>query len=421
VGIAGAAWGCTIMAVRVANPEGKVFLSDLSNGIRYAADNGADVINISSALDSSNFLLEAAILHAESKGCVVVAASGDSNASPIQYPARYSTTIAVGASDAPPNEYGRWTGSSWGTEDRPVDVVAPGANIYSTYVSPVNGNSGYATGAGTSFSAPIVSGLAALVISHNPGITPEQVKNYIKAGASVSNLQDDPVAGSDWYGSGMVQFSQTDSLPVTLSAFTSTTTPDGKVILRWTTETELNNIGWNIYRSTDKTGSFTNIDFVSSAGDSAFPNNYEYVDENVVSGITYLYYIEDIDIQGQRSKSKIVEAMPKTAVKAEIVEIMPAEFQVFQNYPNPFNPATWIPYQLAENTEVTIRIYNVAGRLIRTLELGNQKAGFYLSKEKAAYWNGTSDNNEHVAGGVYFYQIKIGKRLTSVRKMVLLK
>jgi hypothetical protein len=290
-------------------------------------------------------------------------------------------------------------------------------------VNQTTGEATYAKGDGTSFSTPIVSGLAALVVSQNPGITPTQVKNYIKVGAKnlVDDINDSPDAGEHWDGSGIVQFSQTDSLPVTLSAFTATTTQDGKVLLRWTTETELNNIGWNIYRSMDKTASFTNINFVHSAGDSAFPNDYEYVDKDVVSGITYFYYIEDIDIQGQRSRTTIVEATAKTAVKAEIVEIIPAEFQLFQNYPNPFNPATWIPYQLAEDTEVTVRIYNVEGQLIRTLELGNQKTGFYLSKGKAVYWNGKDDNNESVAGGVYFYQIKSGKQLTSIRKMVLLK
>jgi hypothetical protein len=244
-------------------------------------------------------------------------------------------------------------------------------------------------------------------------------ENWHSVQSSVNALADEVTADNlDLEHLSIFALGGEGSLPVTLSYFAATTMQDGKVILRWTAETEVNNIGWNIYRSMDKTRSFKNIDFVHSTGNSAFPNDYQYVDKNAVSGITYFYYIEDVDIQGQRSKSIIVEATAKTALKAEI---RPAEFQVFQNYPNPFNPATWIPYQLAEDAQVIIRIYNVTGQLIRTLELGNQNAGFYLSQEKAAYWNGKNDNGGHVAGGVYFYRIKIGKELTPIRKMVLLK
>jgi len=93
---------------------------------------------------------------------------------------------------------------------------------------------------------------------------------------------------------------------------------------------------------------------------------------------------------------------------------------LLQNYPNPFNPETWIPYQLREPTEVVIRIYNVKGGLVSTLNVGQREAGFYLSRTKAAYWDGLNEAGEKVASGIYFYQIKTGD-FSSMRRMVIVK
>jgi len=92
-----------------------------------------------------------------------------------------------------------------------------------------------------------------------------------------------------------------------------------------------------------------------------------------------------------------------------------------QNYPNPFNPETWIPYAVAkEYDNVSITIYNSLGQEVRRLELGQRSAGFYTSKDRAAYWDGKNNNGTLVASGVYFYQIKAGN-FSSIKKMVVLK
>lgn len=91
-----------------------------------------------------------------------------------------------------------------------------------------------------------------------------------------------------------------------------------------------------------------------------------------------------------------------------------------QNYPNPFNPDTWIPYELKDDSNVSIYIYSSTGQLIRTLNLGYKKAGFYTDKDKAVYWDGRNESGEYVASGVYFYTIKAGD-FTSTRKMVINK
>jgi hypothetical protein len=100
--------------------------------------------------------------------------------------------------------------------------------------------------------------------------------------------------------------------------------------------------------------------------------------------------------------------------------ILPEKLTLLQSYPNPFNPETWLPYRLATDADVSIRIYNANGKLVRTLGLGNQKAGVYVTKESAAYWDGRDEHGEQVAGGVYFYTLQAGQ-LTATRRMVLMK
>ena len=87
---------------------------------------------------------------------------------------------------------------------------------------------------------------------------------------------------------------------------------------------------------------------------------------------------------------------------------VPEETKLLLNYPNPFNPETWIPYQLAKATDVTVSIYSVNGALVRTLALGHQAAGVYQNKSQAAYWDGRNELGEQVASGVYFYTLTAG-------------
>ncbi len=103
-----------------------------------------------------------------------------------------------------------------------------------------------------------------------------------------------------------------------------------------------------------------------------------------------------------------------------LAALMPKETALLANYPNPFNPETWIPYQLAEPTEVTLRIYAINGELVRTLALGHQPAGIYQTRTRAAYWDGKNAFGEPVASGVYFYTLTTSE-FTSTRKMLIRK
>ena len=102
------------------------------------------------------------------------------------------------------------------------------------------------------------------------------------------------------------------------------------------------------------------------------------------------------------------------------VSISPSATRLLPNYPNPFNPETWIPYQLAEDTHVRIRIFNSLGQLVRIFDLGEQQAGGYLMKGKAAYWDGEDAFGQQAASGVYFYQLQASD-FTAVRRMAIFK
>ena len=98
----------------------------------------------------------------------------------------------------------------------------------------------------------------------------------------------------------------------------------------------------------------------------------------------------------------------------------PKETALLPNYPNPFNPETWIPYQLSEPANVTLKIYSTTGELIRTVELGYRPTGIYQSRSRAAYWDGKNQVGEPVASGVYFYTFTAGD-FTATRRMLIVK
>ena len=97
-----------------------------------------------------------------------------------------------------------------------------------------------------------------------------------------------------------------------------------------------------------------------------------------------------------------------------------SETKLLPNYPNPFNPETWIPYQLAETVDVSVKIYDVGGRLVRTIPVGFKPVGYYLTRERAAYWDGRNEIGESVSSGVYFLQFEAGDFATT-RRLIMVK
>ena len=103
-----------------------------------------------------------------------------------------------------------------------------------------------------------------------------------------------------------------------------------------------------------------------------------------------------------------------------LTALAPKETTLLPNYPNPFNPETWIPYRLAEDTFVTLTIYNTAGAVIRSIDVGYKPAAVYESKAQAIHWDGRNELGEQVTTGVYFYHLSAGD-YSATRKMLIVK
>ena len=108
------------------------------------------------------------------------------------------------------------------------------------------------------------------------------------------------------------------------------------------------------------------------------------------------------------------------ALQNVFLSSLPHKTALLANYPNPFNPETWIPYHLAHAADVTLTIYDPQGVMVRQLDVGYQRAGYYTDRAKAAYWDGHNESGESVASGVYFYQLR-ADHFYAMRKMVILK
>jgi len=175
IGVAGLGYSCTIMNVKVLGDTGGGAYSAIAAGIIWAADNGAQIINLSLGGWSSSQTLEDAVNYAWNKGVAVVAAAGNLGSTAPIYPAYYTNCIAVAGTDADDAK------ASWSNHGDWVDVAAPGASIYSTLK---NGSYGYMSG--TSMASPHVAGLAALVFTtisdaNSDGKLNDEVRSRIEA------------------------------------------------------------------------------------------------------------------------------------------------------------------------------------------------------------------------------------------------
>ena len=99
---------------------------------------------------------------------------------------------------------------------------------------------------------------------------------------------------------------------------------------------------------------------------------------------------------------------------------VPKTTALLPNFPNPFNPETWIPYQLSKPSHVSITIYDIRGNVVRRLDLGQQKTGYYTDRSRAAHWDGRNSVGEHVANGIYFYKFE-ADGVSALRKMLIVK
>jgi thermitase len=169
VGVASVAWGCRILPIRISDPNGYAYYSTIASALTWAADQGARVANVSYACSDSS-TVAAAAQYFQSKGGVVAAAAGNDSTFDSHADNPYVLTVsATDSNDAL---------ASWSNTGNNIDLAAPGVSIRTT-----NRGSGYGTWSGTSFSAPIVAGTAALVISANPALSGAAVQDLLEQSA----------------------------------------------------------------------------------------------------------------------------------------------------------------------------------------------------------------------------------------------
>jgi len=176
-GISGLAANAMIMPVRVLGGPSGGSAATVAEGIIYAADNGADVINMSLGFYDKPDVIEKAVAYALKKNVVIVATMGNNNIERRRYPAAFDGVIAVGSTDSADKKSQFSNFGDW------ISVAAPGTDIMSTfptYPVQIGGTKGYTSLSGTSMAAPLVAGLAGLVRSHYPNMAPAQVKALIE-------------------------------------------------------------------------------------------------------------------------------------------------------------------------------------------------------------------------------------------------
>ncbi|MCY7361419.1 MAG: T9SS type A sorting domain-containing protein [Ignavibacteria bacterium] len=208
-------------------------------------------------------------------------------------------------------------------------------------------------------------------------------------GDSTNNISDGGTFGID---SGDVV------LPVELSNF-SAEKYNNNVKLNWSTVTESNNSGFEIERLSGNYN-WERIGYVNGNGTTSTPYNYSYNDNNLISGI-YNYRLKQIDFNGNFEYFNL---------RNEVILESPVSFNLKQNYPNPFNPVTKIDFDIPNDGFVSIKLFDVGGREIKSIVNEFKNAGYYSVQLDAS----------SLPSGVYFYRLESGN-FTSTKKITLLK
>ncbi|MEW9702170.1 S8 family serine peptidase [Paenibacillus sp. SI8] len=235
IGIVGVAPDADLFAVKVLDSTGKGYLSDVIAGIDWAVENKMDIINMSMATGVDSPALHHAVDQAYASGLLVVAAAGNTGNAEgtgvtIQYPAKYSSVISVGAVD---QNHQRASFSATGSE---LEIVAPGAGITSTFLS-----NGYSEANGTSVATPFVAGELALLKQQSPKLGNQQIRSLLDM-----HVTELGVEGKDsLYGYGLLDIANTSSHEVN-------NTVDPTV-----TDDVYNNVYGNIFAAISPTGVVT--------------------------------------------------------------------------------------------------------------------------------------------------------------------
>ena len=405
--------GVKVMALRIgyslnyhSNEVGLVQMDFAASAFYYAANNGARIVSCSWG-SSNDGGLGAAIDYFLAGGGLVFKAAGNSNDSFADYICGRSDAniISVAATDQSDlkayfSSYGAW-----------VDISAPGMNILSSGHDHTDPQYDYvAWMSGTSMATPLAASTAALIWSANPELTAEQVRTILFNNADDIDALNPSYAGL--LGAGRVNaFSPLldPTLPVELSSFTARFV-SGQVILEWKTFSEVDNLGFEIYRSQSADSSYQpiasyqNQPALAGLGNSTIGQSYQYSDSDIRSGFLYHYILYDVDLHGQRTPHGPIQLDLRNGDNQQLVNGNMAEnFILYPNYPNPFNNITVFSWQLAVSNKVELKIFNLLGQETRALISDDLPSGFHT-----AIWYGTDEQGRPLPSGHYFYIFQVG-------------
>jgi len=203
------------------------------------------------------------------------------------------------------------------------------------------------------------------------------------------------------------------TLPVELTSFELLETRNNGITLQWVTESEINNLGFNLDRKKPITGwsqiaSYVTHPDLQGQGSVSHQTIYTFTDNTVQENESYDYRLSDVDYHGNVE----YHSLQLMGVSSSNI---PEQFILYPNYPNPFNPVTTIRYYLSKESFVDITIYDMLGNVVNNLVNANQSSGY-----KTVEWNATNKQGEPVSAGVYLYKIQAGD-FVDTKKMILLK
>jgi len=214
-----------------------------------------------------------------------------------------------------------------------------------------------------------------------------------------------------------VSYPEDATLPVEMSSFTATLSSETMINLQWTTESESNIFGFNVYRSEDDelAHAIKLNSSVIEGTNSSTQHTYSYSDHEFEDQTTYYYWVESMEMNSETCFYGPVSVL-SGGQEEDAPEFTPQSLTGIVNvFPNPFSPNTVIAYKLKDAAEVTIRIHNLKGQLIRTLINTTKESGQYQIS-----WDGKDDNGNNCASGVYLARMQAGVT-KSFYKMMLMK
>jgi hypothetical protein len=305
------------------------------------------------------------------------------------------------------------------------EVLAPGLAIATTLSSDASANRSlihkdgrHTVSMGTSFSAPQIAGLVALMFQVNPTLTSDQIKQIFYSSGSIDQALR--YCAKEKYGYGkidglttLLSFLKIEYLPIDFLHLTASIKNSNSAYLQWTRSTERNISGYEILRKTQTTDTFEIID--SYKHNTSLRSNTDcsfQFSDTIISDAKYV--IREVDGLGRARDFGIISVQSTSDV--QVVSTAAMQFSsLLQNYPNPFNPSTICEFHVPQYGNVTLKIFDIIGREVATLVNSRMNPGSYAS----------TFNGSKLTSGTYFAQLTVqpqeGKPFIQTQKMLLTK